>query len=133
IRSQQSPIPERDTKFEARVEKEKRLRTDANTLIRMGRVSDAYAKYEELGRIAPQSPYVMVMLQKLSAIRRQEDLSKQQVAQAKAKFDEGVAFFNQKNYTAAIDSLQASFSINPGSFETADYLKRAQEEQAKDE
>src|SRR5205085_5435428 len=87
----------------------------------------------ELGRIAPQSPYVMVMLQKLSAIRRQEELSKNQIAQAKAKFDEGVAFFNQKNYTAAIDSLQASFSINPGSFETADYLKRAQEEQAKDE
>ena len=131
IRSKVPPPAVVDTTAESRRLREKQLREEANALLRQGRVSDAYAKYEELQRLAPKSPFVTTMLQKLGAIRQQEEISKAQLAEAKAKFDEGVALLAQRKYPESIDRLQQSFSLNPNSEETAEYLKLAQTEQQK--
>jgi serine/threonine protein kinase len=131
IRAKAPPPAVVDTAAEARSAREKRLREEGNALLRQGRVTDAYAKYEELQRLAPDSPFVTQMMQKLSAIRQQEEISKAQLAQAKAKFDEGVTLFNEKKYPDAILRLQESFTLNPNSLETAEYLKLAQLEQQK--
>jgi len=118
-----------DTALEARRYREKQLREEGNALLRQGRVTDAYAKYDELRRLAPKSPFVTGIMEKLSAIRMQEEISKTQLAQAKAKFDEGVVLYNQRNYPEAIARFQESFTLNPNSLEAADYLKAAQAEQ----
>lgn len=122
-----------DTAAEARRLREKQLREEGNALLRQGRVTDAYAKFDELRRLAPRSPYVTDILQKLSAMRQQDEISKAQQAEAKAKFDEGVALYNAKNYADAITRLQESFTLNPNSVETGDYLKLAQTEWQKAE
>ena len=133
IRTQHAKQVDVDVAAESRRAKERRLRHDANALLVQGRVTDAHAKYEELRRLAPQSPFVNSRLEKLNAIRVQDELSKQQIAQAKQKFDEGVALFNARNYAEAINRFQESFSINPSSIENSDYLKLAQQEQVKAE
>jgi predicted Ser/Thr protein kinase len=133
IRSKRPEVPQIDTKIEAKRARERRLREEANVLLRQGRVSDAYAKYDELQRLAPGSPFVLTMMQKLNAIRAQEEVSKQQLAVAQQKFQEGMARFNEKKYPAAIQLFQESFSINPSSNEAAEYLKLAQQEQQKAE
>ena len=122
-----------DTAAEARRQREKQLREEGNALLRQGRVTDAYAKFDELRRLAPRSPYVTDILQKLSAMRQQDEISKAQQAAAKAKFDEGVALYNAKNFADAITRLQESFTLNPNSVETGDYLKLAQTEWQKAE
>ena len=133
IRSRHVPVPKIDTTAEARSARERQLRNEGNALLRQGRVSDAYEKFEELSRLAPDSPHVNMIMQKLNAMRQQEEISKQQLAQAKAKYDEGMALFNEKKYPEAIERLQESFSLNPNSNETAAYLKLAQLEQQRAE
>ncbi|HUP59250.1 MAG TPA: hypothetical protein VNA69_02395 [Thermoanaerobaculia bacterium] len=107
------------------------LRQEAQTLLRQGRVHDAYMKFAELDRLSPDSPDVKAILVRLNAIRQQEEIGRQQLAVAKKKFDEGLALFNQKKFTAAIPLFRESFSINPSSAEAAQYLKLAQEEEQK--
>jgi tetratricopeptide (TPR) repeat protein len=133
IRSKHPEVPPIDAKAETQRARERKLREDANSLLRQGRVSEAYAKYDELQRLAPGSPFVLTMMQKLNAIRAQEEVSKQQLAVAQQKFQDGMVQFNAKNYPAAIQLFQESFSINPSSNEAADYLKLAQQEQQKAE
>lgn len=128
IRAKAPKVAAVDTAAEARRQREKTLREEGNALLRQGRVTDAYAKFDELRRLAPRSPYVTDMMQKLNAMRQQEEISKAQQAEAKAKFDEGVALLTAKNYAEAITRLQESFTLNPNSIETADYLKLAQTE-----
>jgi hypothetical protein len=86
-----------------------------------------------LQKLAPKSPFVANVMQKLNAIRQQDELSKQQLAAAKQKYDQGVTLLGEKKYPEAIAALQESFSINPSSIETADALKLAQAEQVKAE
>ncbi len=128
---QRRKVPARavDVKAEALRAQQRTLRNQANALIREGRVNDAYAKFQELSKIAPASPAVAQMLQKLGAIRQQEEVSRQQVVQAKQKFDEGVGLFNQKKYAESIPLFQQAFDLNPNSDETAAYLKLAQHAQ----
>ena len=128
IRKDTPAVPNVDTAKEARVAKERQLRTQANQLLRAGNVTDAYAKYAELNKLAPSSMYVNGILQKLSLIRQQEEIGRQQVAQAKQLFDQGMALFNDKQYAPAIETFQQSFHLNPNSEDTAKYLKLAQEE-----
>jgi predicted Ser/Thr protein kinase len=118
-----------DVKAEAQRKHERQLRLAANDLIRQGRLTDAYAKYEELRKAAPHSPFVLLVLQRLSSIRQQEELSRQQIVMAKQKFDEGLALYNQKKYAEAIPLFEESFHINPSSDDTANYLKLAQQDQ----
>ena len=131
IRSRQPDVPKVDAKLEARRMREKQLREEGNALLRQGRIVDAQKKYEELNRLAPNSPYVTTMLQKLNAIRQQEELGKQQIAQARQIFDEGMVQFNSKNYPAAIERFQASLAINPNAADVTQYLTLAQTEQQK--
>jgi predicted Ser/Thr protein kinase len=135
VRSQYPVIPTVDTKREARVARERQLRHEGELLLQQGRVTDAYAKYEELQRVEepPKSPFVANIMQKLNAIRQQEEISKQQLAAAQAKFQEGMTFFNEKKFPEAIQSFQESFTINPNVPETAEYLKLAQFELQKAE
>jgi predicted Ser/Thr protein kinase len=131
IRSRQLPVPLVDTAAEARHAREKQLRHEGEALLRQGRVTDAYTKFEELSRMAPRSPYVRSRMQKLNAIRQQEEISKQQLAQAQQKFQEGVLLFNQKKYPESIQRFQESFSLNPNSMQTAEFLRLAQIENTK--
>ena len=133
IRSKQVSVPARDVAAETKAARERRLREEGNALLRQGRIGDAYLKYQELQRIAPKSPYVGKMMSALEAARQREDISRQQRAQAKSKFDEGVLLFNEKKFTDAIERFQESFSLNPSANETADYLKLAQQELQKAE
>ena len=134
IRSRNVSVPAVDTSTEARRARERQLRNEGNELLRQGNVTAAHAKYEELNRLAPNSPHVNAMMQKLNAIRQQTEISKLQREQAKAKYDEGLALLNAKKYDEAIERLGESFRLNPNSNETAAYLKLAQvEKQRADE
>jgi predicted Ser/Thr protein kinase/tetratricopeptide (TPR) repeat protein len=121
--------PSVDVRAEQQHARERQLREQANALLRQGRVNDAYAKYAELNRMAPSSPAVVAMLQKLNGIRAQEEIGRQQQANAKAKFDEGMALFNQKKFAESIPLFSEAFSLNPNSDDAAKYLKLAQQEQ----
>jgi hypothetical protein len=120
-----------DPVVEARRAKERQLRMQGDELLRQGRVSDAYAKYKELQRLAPNSPYVANLLQKLDAMRMQDEASKQTVAQAQAKYQEGLALFNDKKYPDAIARFQEALVLNPTAPEIPAAIASAQQEQQK--
>ncbi|HSP33636.1 MAG TPA: protein kinase [Thermoanaerobaculia bacterium] len=130
IQRQKPPIPKVDHRVEQRLAKERRLREEGNELLRQGNVHGAYAKFEQLYKMAPNSPAVADIVQKLDAMRQKEDLSKQQVAEAKTKRDHGIELFNQKKYPESIVVLQDSFNLNPADDITVNYLKLAQTQQA---
>ncbi len=133
LKMQQPPLPNIDRVAEARHLRERDLRLRGEQQLREGRVTDAYATYSELQKLAPKSPFVANVMQKLNAIRQQDEVSKQQLAVAKQKYDQGVVLLSEKKYPEAIAALQESFSINPNSIEAAEALKLAQAEQLKAE
>jgi tetratricopeptide (TPR) repeat protein len=112
---------------EARHARERQLRSAGNSFIAQGKVDDAYAKFQELARIAPNSPANNEMLHKLDAIRQQSQATKAQLEQAKEKFNEGLSLYNSQKYGEAIKAFEESFHLNPSSDETANYLKFAQQ------
>jgi len=128
MRSKQVAVPAVDTRAEAKVAKEKRLREEGNQLLRAGRVNDAYQRYAELLKLDPHSPAINGLMQKLSQIRQQDEVGKQQLAIAQQKFDQGLALYNQKKFAEAIPLFDESFHLNPNSDATAQYLKLAQQE-----
>ena len=131
MRARQVEVPVVDTKAEARVARERRLRLEGDELVRQGRVADAYPKFAELQRIAPRSPYVANVMQKLNAIRQMEEVGKQQTVQAQAKLREGLALFNEKKYADSILRFQESAALNPTAPEPAQYIQLAQQEMEK--
>jgi serine/threonine-protein kinase len=132
IRSKHATVPPVDRQAEIRRAKERQLREEANQLLRQGRVSDAYVRYEQLLKMAPASPAIRDLMTKLNAIRAQEEVSKQQATAARQKFDQGVAAYNDKHYSEAIALFQESFHLNPNSEETSQYLKLAQQDDERD-
>ncbi|HEV8660173.1 MAG TPA: serine/threonine-protein kinase, partial [Thermoanaerobaculia bacterium] len=131
IQRQKPPVPKVDQRAEQRRLRERQLREEGNALLRQGRVHEAFAKFEQLNKLAPNSPAIGDMVQKLEAIRQKEELSKQQIAEARQKRDEGIALYNEKKFPDAILVLQESFTMNPSDDQTANFLKLAQEEQQK--
>lgn len=131
IRRRTPEVPKVDTFMESRVAKQRQLRIEANQLLRDGRLIDAYAKFEELNKLAPSSPSVNQTMQKLSRIRQQEEISRQQLAEAETLYNEGLALFNSQQFAASIEKFQQSFHLNPNSEQTATYLKLAQQEDQK--
>jgi serine/threonine protein kinase len=131
VRARQPEIPTVDRAAELRHAQEKRLREEGTILLRQGRVTDAYAKFEELQRLAPRSPFVINTMQKLNAIREREEIGRQQMLTAEQRFSEGLILFNEKKYPEAIEKFQESFSLNPNDNRAAEYLKLAQTEQQK--
>ncbi|HYM62227.1 MAG TPA: serine/threonine-protein kinase [Thermoanaerobaculia bacterium] len=109
--------------------RERKLRLEGNQFVHQGRVDDAYDKYQELLKIAPHSPAITILVQKLTAIRQQEMTSKKQISDAQDMFDQGMLLYKQRKYADAIPLFEQSFHLNPNSEETADYLKLAQLEQ----
>ena len=132
IKSKFAPPAVVDGQAETRRVRERQLRTEGDRLLKEGRVADAYKKYEELNRLAPNSPYVASLMTKMSQILQQEANSKQRLVIARQKFDQGVALYNEKKYADAVPLLSDSFSLNPNSEETANYLKLAQQEDARE-
>src|SRR5439155_5385776 len=99
-----------------------------NQLLRQGRVPDAFTKFDQLAKIAPKSPYVADILSKLTQLRQREESSKQVVALAKSRFDEGMVFFNNKQFPEAVKAFEDAFHLDPNSDDAANYLKLAQQE-----
>ncbi|HKS26127.1 MAG TPA: protein kinase [Thermoanaerobaculia bacterium] len=117
-----------DKQLDARRAKERQLRQDGEKLVTQGRIDEAYAKYDELHKLAPNSPAVTARLQQLSLIRQQRQVTNQQVTDAAQKFDEGVALYNARKYDDAVKVFEASFQLNPARIETVNYLKLAQQQ-----
>lgn len=127
----QRGTPAVDRSAEARVAKERRLRLEGNVLLQQGRINDAYARFSELNRVSPGSPYVLYLLQRLDSVRVQEDkLSSQKIA-AKQKFDAGFALLNEQKYAEAIPLLQEALALDPTSEAASAALKQAQDAQQK--
>lgn len=131
IRRQNVAVPKVDAATEARRARERRLRAEANEYLRRGNVTEAYARFEELSKLAPNSPAITLILHKLATIRSHEELSRQQLLRAGQKREEGIALFNEKKFTEAIAVLQEAFSLNPSDVQTANYLMLAQGEEQK--
>jgi serine/threonine protein kinase len=127
IRHKRPDVPDVDVRAESRSATERQLRTQANELLRQGKVSEAYEKFMQLSKAAPDSPAITAIVHKLSLIRQQDEISKQQLALAKQKFDEGVTLYNSKQYPEAAKAFEESFHLNPSSDATVNYLKLAQE------
>jgi len=121
-----------DKTAETHSARERQLRGEAEQLIHQGRVTDAYQKLLELQKLAPTSPYVTAMMQKLSLSMREEETIKQKTVLAKQKFDQGLELYNQKKFADAVPLLSESFSLNPNAEDTANYLKLAQQEDARE-
>jgi tetratricopeptide (TPR) repeat protein len=133
LQRKQVPVPKVDTRAEAKHAKERQLRMAGNHAIHQGRVEEAYTKFAELLKLAPSSPAVNNLVVRLNSIRQQQEVGKQQLAQAQQKLTEGIALYDKKDYTAAIPLLDEAFHLNPNSDEAANYLKLAQQDQAKAE
>jgi serine/threonine protein kinase len=131
IRSKQVTVPVVDKVAEAKVAKERKLRTEANRVLHEGRVTDAFVRYQELLKLDPRSPAIGAMVQRLSQLRQQDEVGKQQLLLAQQQFDQGLALYNQKKFAEAIPLFEESFHLNPSSDATAQYLKLAQQEDAR--
>ncbi len=121
-------VPAVDKAAEAKVAKERSLREEAGRLVRAGRVTDAYARYEQLLKLAPHSPATIATMQKLSQILQQDEAGRQRITMAKQKLDEGLVLFNEKKFAESIPLFQQSFDLNPDSEDATKYLKLAQQE-----
>jgi tetratricopeptide (TPR) repeat protein len=104
---------------------------EAEALRQQGRLTDAYAKYQELQRLAPNSPHVNDILAKLNAMRQNEELSRLQLAQAQTKYTEGMTLFAEKKYPDAIVRFQEALAINANHADATAQLALAQAEQQK--
>lgn len=131
IRNGHAKIPAEDKVAYAQHAKARQLRAEAQQFLRQGNANGAYAKYVELSRMAPRSPFVTMQLQRLTAIRQQEAVSKQQLAASQEKFDAGLVLFNEKKFAESIPLFQEAFTLNPSSLQAAEYLKNAQLEDEK--
>ena len=128
LRARQVTVPVVDKVAEAKVAKERKLRTEANRLVHEGRLNDAFERYEQLQKLAPNSPAVAAILGKLSMARQQNEIGRQQLVTAQEKFDQGLVLYNQKKFAESIPLFEESFHLNPSSDATAQYLKAAQQE-----
>jgi tetratricopeptide (TPR) repeat protein len=128
-RGMASKAPDFDMRLSAQELHQKQLRRDGTALLMANRVPEAYAKFSELQRLAPKSPYVQKTMAHLNAMRQQEELSKQQLAQAKAKFDEGVLLYNDRKYVDAVARFNEALAINPADASAIEYVKLAQQQE----
>jgi tetratricopeptide (TPR) repeat protein len=131
IQARQPKVPPVNKQEEARRAKERQLRMEGNELLRQGRVTDAAVKFDELKKLAPASPAVTTMVERLSAMRQREEVNKLQLAQAQQKFDEAMALYNARKFEESIPVFEAAFQLNPNNQEASTYLQLAKTEQEK--
>jgi serine/threonine protein kinase len=132
MNSRKVSVPAVDTRAEAKVAKERKLREEGNRLVHEGRVPEAYAQYEQLLKLAPRSPAITMIAQKLSQTLQHVEAGRQQLADGQLKFkqqfEQGLALYNQKKFAESIPFFDAAFHINPSSDDATKYLKLAQQE-----
>jgi serine/threonine protein kinase len=128
MNSKKVKVPAVDTRAEARVAKERKLREEGNRLLHEGRVTDAYDRYDQLLKLAPRSPAINEIVRKLSQIRTRDEAGKQQLAVGQQNFEQGLALYNAKKFAESIPFFQQAFDINPSSDAATQYLKLAQQE-----
>ena len=131
IRSRGATVPVVDKALESKVRKERDLRLQGNQLLKDGNVAAAAPKFEQLGKLAPRSSYVLDVNTRLAELRRLSESKQQQLVQAKELFDQGMLLFNNKQYAEAVKAFDESFHLNPNSDDAANYLKLAQQEDAR--
>ena len=131
IQRRRVSVPIVDKVAEAKVARQRQLRLEGNQLIQQGRVDDAWTKYQQLQKLAPQSPWVATLMRKLTFVRQQREISKQQLVTAKQKFDQGMDLFNKQQYADAVPLFDEAFHLNPNWDDAAKYLKLAQQEDEK--
>jgi serine/threonine protein kinase len=128
MNSKKVKVPAVDTRAEARVAKERKLREEGNRLLHEGRVTDAYDRYDQLLKLAPRSPAINEIVRKLSQIRTRDEAGKQQLAFAQQNFDQGLALYNAKKFAESIPFFETAHHINPNYDDAAKYLILAQQE-----
>ena len=131
IRSKVQPVRPVDKKLQARetqLASEKKLRLAANTLYEQKKYPEAYAAYQQLLKVAPNSPAAIQRMQEISGYLQKEELSRQQIALAQQKFNDGMALFNAKKFTEAEPLFAEALHINPSYDDAANYLKVTQQE-----
>ena len=126
IRRAQPVVPRVDTVAESRRARERQLRIEGNALLRQGRVAEAHDRYVELSKLAPRSPAVTLLVERLGAIRQREEIGKQQLAASQEKLDAGLALYKQQKFSESVPLFQEAFSLNPNNELAASYLKLAQ-------
>jgi serine/threonine protein kinase/tetratricopeptide (TPR) repeat protein len=129
VRSVAAKAPAVDMNLDARIVRAKQLRHEGNALLVANQVPQAHAKFDELQRLTPKSPYVQKTMAQLNAIRQQEELTKQQLGQAQEKFREGVALYDEKKYVDAIAKFNEALAINPADTNAIEYVKLAQQQE----
>ena len=108
---------------------ETKLRNLANSLFEQQKWPEANQRYLELQKLAPNSPAVAERLHEIHGKLQKEELTRQQLAVAKQKFDEGMALFNAKKFADSVPLFAESLHIDPNFDDAANYLKLAQQEQ----
>lgn len=121
------PVPSVDERREASVAKQRALREDAQKLLREGNVDGAYEKYLQLQQLAPNSPAVKDMLDKVEKIRIANLSIRQRLEQSAQKLEEGRQLMDKKQYAKAIPLFEQAFHLNPNSDEAVNYLRMARE------
>jgi serine/threonine protein kinase len=131
VNAKKVKVPVVNTAAEGKAMKERQLRVSGEQLLHQGRVDDAWTKFDQLQKLAPRSPYVQTRLRQLALVRQQQELTKQQLATAQQKFDQGMELFRKEQYGDSVPFFDAAFHLNPSWDDAARYLKLAQQEDEK--
>jgi serine/threonine protein kinase len=129
IRSKVQPPRPIDKKLETQLSNEKKLRLAANALYDQKKYPEAYAAYEQLLKAAPNSQATTQRMQEIRGYLQKEELSRQQLAMAQQKFNDGMAFYNAKKFAEAEPLFAEALHINPSFDDAVNYLKLSQQEQ----
>jgi serine/threonine protein kinase len=122
-------VPEPQMSLDAKLVRAKQLRREGNAMLVANQVPQAYARFQELQKLTPQSPYVQKTMAQLHAIRQQEELSNQQRAQAQLKFQEGLKLYEEKKWVEAIALFNEGLAIDPNDTNAIEYVKLAQQQE----
>jgi predicted Ser/Thr protein kinase len=120
-------VPAVDSKKEAAVMRQRKLRVEGEQALRAGNLEAAYYKYRELLTLAPAS---QATRQKLAEIEEKRILAmteRQREEQAQLQFDQAKALFDERKYDEAIELFEESLLLNPGNPQALEYVRIAQE------
>ncbi|MBW3564604.1 MAG: protein kinase [Acidobacteria bacterium] len=127
ITLQRVDVPPVDTARENLVQKQRKLQTEAEELLRGGNVDGAWEKYFELRQLAPNSREVAKRLRDLETIRATRLSYEQRLSQARIEFESGREFYESGDYAKAIPHFEAAFSLDPEMAAAVNYLQLTQD------
>lgn len=115
-------VPVVDVKREQEIANQKRLKQEAEAMIRRSDFEGAYEKYRELLALNPDAPAVRARLLQLEQARLVQMSQREKLDQAEVKLQEGKDLFDKKEYEAAIPVFEEAFLLNPNLAEANTYL-----------